>query len=1641
MNPTDDRIAQQVAGGSRAGQSQPASLNIFILVFCALAILALAPVVAQTVQAAPVGASASTVPPRVAEARRFLAQRGWTPGHRLPQRGRKTSTAVISASSARPMISVQVQSGSSATWTALGPAAVQTSPYGLVSGRVTSIALDPADTTGNHVYLGTTGGGVWVASNAAVSNASQVVFTPLTDSLSSLGGVADASISIGALTVQPGGTGVVLAGTGDPNDVLDSYYGAGILRSTDGGTTWSLIAQTNDLAAGLSAQNFSFLGEGFAGFAWSTVNAQVVVAAVSQAYEGELVDATAAGGSTQGLFYSQDSGATWHLATITDGAGEDVQGPLDVFAQPDGNAATAVVWNPIRKLFIAAVRYHGYYQSPDGVTWTRLTAQPGSGLTTAMCPTDTGTTGSIACPIFRGALAVNPQNGDTFAWTVDLNNQDQGIWQDVCSAGSACLNPSLTFAQQWATAALETSTTQGAATIPDGVYNLALAAVPSGQISTVFAGANDLWQSTCPASQGCSWRNTTNSTTCMSAEVGEFQHALAWSAANPLEVLIGNDSGLWRSMDAVAETGTVCSAADANHFQNLNGGLGSLAEVNGMSRVVTTPYAMLAGFGVNGAAGVNAGSVTTDWPQLLGGYGGPVAIDPQDTSDWYANNQPGVAIYLCPNAAGCTPATFAASPVVTEADVSNDGVAMPNPASFLVDPLDHTQLMVGTCRVWRGPASASGWTAANAISPILDSGSTTGSCQGDALIRSMAATAVSGNEVIYVGTYGSADGGSRLPGHILSATFNPSGSSMPVWHDLTFNSVANDTKSFNHYNFDVSSIAIDPHDVTGDTVYASVAGISSLYRVVQTLYRSTNGGATWSAITSNLPNAPVNAIAVDPQSASTIYVATDIGAYYTTEVASCSTAQNDCWSPFGTGLPEAPVVALSASAAGAASQVLVAGTYGRGMWQTGLWTSGASLSAASANPSALVFQSQVFDTTSAARTVTIVNTGSIALQPTSIAFTGDSSDFAATGNCAGQTIAVGGSCTIQVTFTPQATGQRTAQMVLYANIYGGQVSVDLNGTGLPGGVVNPSPLTLAFGQVEVGSSATPLQVTLTNSGSAATSISNISVTAPFTLASDACGASLAGGAACQVTIGFVPTQAGAATGQAAFSDGGGTQTVRLTGTGAAAPTDTLSPTSLSFPSTASGQISAAQTVTITNSGDLALQVTSIAASANFAQSNSCASGVAAHSTCSISVEFAPTQTGALTGTLTLTDALGSKTVALSGTGLPPASFTVTPASLTFAQQQPGITSAPQTLTITNSGGVSAANIGFQITGPAAASYSIGATTCGAVLNSGAQCTVQISFTPSATGSISAALSISSSTTGIIAASVPLNGAGQLAAGFQTNPAQLPFTTVVPVGQSSSAQSVVITNTSNYSIGSIAVAATGPFSLAQNTCTGSLGAGATCTAAVVFAPSISGSSTGVLTVSSSVVTQPATVALSGTGFNFTLAASGPTAQTVTSGQQADYKLVITPSGATGAFTFQCGTLPANSLCIFNPTTESLAAGVQGNVEVEIYTGNSGLNVMATPPTLGRALPMVCGILLLPLALWRRRRIFAFALLALVLSAGITSCAGAIGGTGGSSNGGTGGTGTTGSTPAGTYSVPVTVTSSGLSQSITLTLTVD
>jgi hypothetical protein len=1248
---------------------------------------------------------------------------------------------------------------------------------------------------------------------------------------------------------------------------------------------------------------------------------------------------------------------------------------------------------------------------------------------------------------------------------------------------------------------------------------------------------------------GCPWRNTTNSTAGFCAQVAPYQHSLAWNTANPLEVFAGNDSGLWRSTDQIGESGPACGLTgntDAVHFRNLNGSLGSLAEVASMSQAVDSPYTMMAGLGYNGTAGVKGSSMPpADWPQILDGLGGPVAIDPGNSSNWYANAQDGVSIYLCAQLEQCSPADFGSSPVIDMNAKFEDGYAMNTPAPFLVDPLDTSQLLIGTCRVWRVPGGGVGWNATEAISPIFDTGAVDTTCAGDSPIRSMAAMALpDGSEIVYIGTYGQAEGGFSPFGQVWSAIIQPGATAMPAWTDLTWlNIPTNDTFVVNANGLDISSVFIDSHDPTGQTVYATVEGFPSQLEPVpvRLVYRSADGGTTWTNMTANLPFAPVSSLVVDPQDANTVYIATDVGVYFATKIKSCVSATSACWSVFGTGLPAAPVVALNASNSTAPEQVLIAGTYGRGIWQTPLWTAGTSLTTATADPDALTFPSQTFGTDSSVQTVKLDNTGALALTPTLITMSGD---FSETDNCQQATVPVGGSCVMHVTFRPAGTGSRPGEMTIGANVYGGQLTVALSGTGTPAGAVSLTPATVDFGQVELGATSLELPVSASNNSQTAVPISGVTVTSPFTIAKNTCSATLAAGNACLVDIEFTPVQRGAVAGTLTFTDGAGVQTVALTGTGAAVPTDIMATTPLAFGATVTGHLSAVQTVLLANTGDLPLTAISVSATGPFQSSNTCGTQLGGVASCQINVIFAPLTTGVQTGTLTVSDALRTQTVALSGTGVLPAALNVNPMSLTFAKQTPGVASAPLLLTIGNTGGAPAASLGFQITGTNAGSFTTGITTCGTSLNNGGTCTVQVIFDPATTGGSAATLKISYLAPAAEVVNVPLSGTAQASSGLNVNPAVLTFPAENP-GQPSVAQPVTISNSSTFPALSLVLSATPPFSLTGSTCPASLAASASCSVGVVFTPAVSGPVTGALTVSSTSIATPATVVLNGTGtvpaaiqvtpaiinfaataetgvgtasspvtvtlsnpgtaaslnnlaiqvpvgfqlvnntcaatlgpgtsctagvefaplsagaqsgslgitsssaassaqvaldgigFDFTVKANGLTTQSVTGGQTANYSLTLQPlNGSQGTFTFECATLPENATCTFNPVTETLSAGAEGNITVAVSTGTSGTSARLRQPVLWRVLPLACGLLLLPLALWKRRKILLMVVLLAFMASGVSSCSSSGGGTGGGSSGK--GTYTT---PVGTYPIPVTVMSTGVSHTLTVTLTVD
>lgn len=1433
----------------------------------------------------------------------------------------------------------------SAPWQPLGPSSIASATYNNLTGRITAIAPDSNDTSGNTVYLGTTGGGVWKSTNAAgaLSTAS---FAPLTDTLpvfsANAGTSVIPSLSIGALAVQPSVNPIVLAGTGDPNDATDSYYGEGLLRSADGGLTWTLIQGSQDGTSG----NHSFTGLATAGIAFSTATPALVVAAFSTSPQSAIVNAATVV-SIPGLYYSTDAGQTWRMATIYDGT-TIVQQPQPLGTGATGNAATSVVWDALRGKFFAAVRSHGYYSSPDGATWTRLLVQPGSNLTTTLCPVGANGKGSPNCPIFRGTLAVQPVTGDLYVLTVDANNLDQGLWQDLCNAASnTCATPAPTFAHRIDNGALEVG--GGSTAITQGNYNLALSASPAAANSTLlYAGTVDLYS--CAIATGattCILRNTTNALDGCNApaQVAASQHAIATVAQSsgiPI-VFLGNDGGLWRSLDGVAETGSVCSASDSTHFDNLNtaiGAGGSLAEVIGFAQDPTTSNTLIAGLGADGSAATSTASALTAWPQLSAGEGGYPSIDPHTPANWFVPIGAGVNLVACPLGSNCAAADFIPPATIGALQVNGDVSQLDAPT--LLDPALTTSLIVGTCRIWRGAASSSStWSNANAISPAFG-GITTPCSIYSPLIRSIAAggpsiTASSlqnsGSKVIYAGISGSLDGGNIKAGHLFVTTAANTATSSIAWTDAALAPVTNDIANahvFNPGHFDISSITVDPHDVTGATVYATVMGFG-----VPHVYRSTNFGGSWLNVSANLPNAPANVLVVDPNDANTVYVAMDTGVYVTQAIATCATT--NCWTVLGTALPNAPVVALAAAVnlptGDGRHGMLRSGTYGRGLWQTPLLTASATAQPAlTLSATSFTFAAQQVGTQSASQTLTLTSSGTGPVTFGTFALTGD---FAETDTCAGQTLAVNATCTIQIVFAPTAIGARSGQLTLYANIAGGQATVALNGTGTAPAAIILTPLALSFPATIVNQTTAAQIITIANTGGTAATLQTpviLGEPTDFRINANTCTATLAPSTSCSISIVFTPTAAGARSATLSVTDNLGTssaatQTAQLSGTGNAPATDTLTPLALSFAQQQIGTTSAAQQITLSNTGGVAL--TLIAASispGDFSVVNACGNSLAAHSSCVFKVSFTPTATGTRTAAVTITDQFHVQTVALTGIGIAPPGVSLSPIALSFPATGVGLTALAQTLVLTNNGGL------------------------------------------------------------------PL----------------------------------AITN----------LAVTPGFNLAANTCNTKLAVNAACTLTVVFAPTTPGPIAGALTFTDNAPSGTQTTTLSGTGIDFALTSNGATSLTLAStGASGNYPMLLSSiTGLTGNVALSCSGAPANSTCIVAPSIAPLGGTSTISVTVQTDVALAGLTPAATPFSPRNAVFLA---LLLPLALATRRR--RFRRLALVLL--FTCTLGTLSGCGANRvipN--AGGSGITTPTAPGTYTLKVGAASAGLNHSVNVTLVV-
>jgi hypothetical protein len=390
-------------------------------------------------------------------------------------------------------------------------------------------------------------------------------------------------------------------------------------------------------------------------------------------------------------------------------------------------------------------------------------------------------------------------------------------------------------------------------------------------------------------------------------------------------------------------------------------------------------------------------------------------------------------------------------------------------------------------------------------------------------------------------------------------------------------------------------------------------------------------------------------------------------------------------------------------------------------------------------PQYLNFGNQNLEITSAPQVSTLTNTSDATLTIASINITGpNSNDFAETNNC-GTAVPAGGSCSITVTFTPSATGTRTAAVsIMDDGPFSPQMLLLTGGGGLSAATFSPTSLT--FPTQPLFTTSPAQNVTLTNTGLGILTVASIAASGPFAQA-NTCGATVNAGASCTISVTFTPNASGTLTGAISVSDNapGSPQTLPLTGTGAS-PAVTFSPTSLTFPDQTIFTTSAAKNVTLTNTGLGILTVGSIAASGPFAQQNNCSATVNPGASCTISMTFKPKVKGTLTGSVSVGDnAAGSpQTLPLTGTGT---YVQLSPASLIFGNQPVGTSGLSKKIALTNKGSVTVSIAKISIAGVDAGDFAQ-TNTCGKSLASGASCIITVTFTPTAKGKRTAAIAVS-----------------------------------------------------------------------------------------------------------------------------------------------------------------------------------------------------------------------------------------------------------------------------------------------------------
>ena len=757
-------------------------------------------------------------------------------------------------------------------WIPVGPAPIaggQTSGLLPVSGRVTGVATDPKDT--NTIFIATAGGGVWRTTNAYDATPT---WTPLTDHVTVDGTPNGAPVPMfmGAIaeTRDQNGNEIVYAGTGEPDNTSDSYYGKGILISLDGGSTWSL-----------QDDNGTFRGAAVAKIVIdpSDPTGRTIYAAIDdngQNSPNKFVST----GIYQGHYDDTQNKWLWKPTTTSLPGVGVFDTWSDLVIDPKNSELFAAVGNG------NGGGGNGIYFSPaGGQNW-----QPISNLAAGI---------PFGNSVGRISLAI----------------YDDGTTQELVAATADPNTKALSKMFKLTVVGGEATLTDLTKNVPNylgtqGQYDNTLAISPNDPNFIYAAGDQSnqnpaqfyvLFGSGSPLASfdgGTTWHDISSNTLSPQGPHSDT-HAAAFDLKGNL--IEGDDGGVYR----------LSNPRSNSNWTSLNTNL----QITQFESIAVDPKTPNVYFGGSQDNGTEAYTAATGWTNVLPGDGGVTRVDPTNSQNVYASiaSEPyfsysggllgGLTLLESTNGGSSFPnSNLGKIRGMKETDQTNNGQTQPTADFYPPYVLDSSgAIYYGTDYLNYSNNQGSLLSWKQLAAPGQDGFSPPPITPIDDIALS------SDSKVIYL----------AVAQQIWVSQPSSSGT-----NGLTWSAPANSPKVDSR-----EGIAVDPsHPNVVYAVYSHFAGTKGNH-----VFKSINSGASWTDISTNLPDIPVDSIALSGNGA-TIFIGTDVGVYSTSDAGGPnmpSTPGSVQWTSPAPGLPNVRVEDIEV----VPSQNLIAvGTHGRGMW-------------------------------------------------------------------------------------------------------------------------------------------------------------------------------------------------------------------------------------------------------------------------------------------------------------------------------------------------------------------------------------------------------------------------------------------------------------------------------------------------------------------------------------------------------------------------------------------------------------------------------------------------------------------------------------------------------------------------------------